>query len=70
VAGTAGALFLVGYGTLRFIAEFARQPDDFLGLLPGKLSMGQWLSLPMIVVGLVMMVVLLRRAGRQQAPAR
>jgi len=70
VAGTAGALFLVGYGTLRFIAEFARQPDDFLGLLPGKLSMGQWLSLPMIVVGLVMMVVLLRRAGRQKAPAR
>jgi phosphatidylglycerol:prolipoprotein diacylglycerol transferase len=69
VAGTAGSLFLVGYGTLRFIAEFARQPDDFLGLLHWRLSMGQWLSLPMIVAGLVIMALLLRRAARQQATA-
>src|SRR5258708_1539286 len=60
VAGTAGALFLVGYGTLRLVAEFARQPDDFIGQLPWHLSMGQWLSLPMIVVGLLMMALLLR----------
>ncbi len=38
-------------GCLRFLAEFARQPDDFLGLLAMGLSMGQWLSLPMIVAG-------------------
>src|SRR5829696_5653448 len=31
--GAVSALFLVGYGTLRFIAEFAREPDAFLGLL-------------------------------------
>jgi phosphatidylglycerol:prolipoprotein diacylglycerol transferase len=46
------ALFLVGYGVFRFVAEFAREPDDFLGLLALGLSMGQWLSLPMIAAGL------------------
>lgn len=49
--GQAAALFLVGYGVLRFIAEFAREPDDFLGLLALNLSMGQWLSLPMVLLG-------------------
>jgi phosphatidylglycerol---prolipoprotein diacylglyceryl transferase len=66
-AGTVGALFLIGYGSLRFIAEFAREPDDFLGLLRWQLSMGQWLSLPMIVVGAVLMAVFLRRAPRAGA---
>jgi phosphatidylglycerol:prolipoprotein diacylglycerol transferase len=45
------ALFLIGYGIARFIAEFAREPDAFLGLLAFGLSMGQWLSLPMIAAG-------------------
>lgn len=45
--------FLGGYGVFRFIAEFARQPDDYLGLLTLGLSMGQWLSVPMIVLGIV-----------------
>ena len=45
------ALFLIGYGVARFIGEFAREPDAFLGLLALGLSMGQWLSLPMILVG-------------------
>ena len=54
-AGAVSGLFLVGYGTFRFIAEFARAPDDFLGLLALSLSMGQWLSLPMILTGAVMM---------------
>jgi phosphatidylglycerol:prolipoprotein diacylglycerol transferase len=62
IAGTPSSLFLIGYGTLRFIAEFAREPDDFIGLLAWHLSMGQWLSLPMIVIGLVMLAVCLRRA--------
>src|ERR1700690_2253494 len=43
--GAVSAMFLIGYGTLRFIAEFFREPDDFLGLLAFGLSMGQWLSL-------------------------
>jgi phosphatidylglycerol:prolipoprotein diacylglycerol transferase len=45
------ALFLIGYGIARFIGEFAREPDAFLGLLAFGLSMGQWLSLPMIAAG-------------------
>ena len=53
--------FLVGYGLLRFIAEFAREPDEFLGLLALSLSMGQWLSLPMIAAG-AGLIVWARRA--------
>lgn len=52
-AGQTAALFLGGYGLFRFIAEFARQPDDYLGLLTLGLSMGQWLSVPMIVLGAI-----------------
>jgi len=47
------ALFLVGYGTARFAGEFAREPDAFLGFLTFGMTMGQWLSLPMVVAGLV-----------------
>ncbi|TAK42775.1 MAG: prolipoprotein diacylglyceryl transferase [Betaproteobacteria bacterium] len=54
--GQISALFLVGYGAFRFLAEFAREPDDFLGLLALDLSMGQWLSLPMIVAGIALFV--------------
>lgn len=52
--GAVSAVFLIGYGVLRFLAEFTREPDSFLGLLGLGLSMGQWLSLPMIVVGIWM----------------
>ena len=45
------AVFFAGYGVFRFIAEFFREPDDFLGLLAMGLSMGQWLCVPMIVAG-------------------
>jgi phosphatidylglycerol:prolipoprotein diacylglycerol transferase len=38
--GAVSGMFLVGYGALRFIAEYAREPDNFLGLLAGGLSMG------------------------------
>lgn len=52
--GQISALFLMGYGGFRFVAEYAREPDDFLGLLAMNLSMGQLLCLPMIVVGLAL----------------
>lgn len=54
--GQVASLFLLGYGLMRFIAEFAREPDDFLGLLAMNLSMGQWLSLPMMILGLLGLV--------------
>ncbi len=49
--GQVSALFLIGYGVSRFVVEFAREPDSFLGTLSLGLSMGQWLSLPMILAG-------------------
>jgi len=51
--GAVSALFLISYGVLRFLVEFTRQPDAFLVDLPMGWSMGQWLSLPMIVGKLV-----------------
>jgi len=60
--GAVSGVFLIGYGSLRFLAEFAREPDSFLGLLGLGLSMGQWLSMPMIVAGLIMLRWSLRRA--------
>ncbi|RLA05100.1 MAG: prolipoprotein diacylglyceryl transferase [Gammaproteobacteria bacterium] len=46
-------LFFMGYGIQRFIIEYFRQPDAHLGLLWFKLSMGQLLSLPMVIVGIL-----------------
>lgn len=53
--GAISGLFLVGYGAGRFACEFTREPDDFLGLLAFGMSMGQWLSAPMVVAGIAMM---------------
>jgi phosphatidylglycerol:prolipoprotein diacylglycerol transferase len=64
--GAASGLFLVGYGLARFLAEYAREPDSFLGYLALGLTMGQWLSLPMIVSGLIMMRWAYRRADRAE----
>ncbi len=49
--GAISALFLIGYGSFRFLAEYTREPDSYLGLLSMGFSMGQWLSLPMIFLG-------------------
>ena len=49
--GAVSGAFLLGYGVFRFTAEYFREPDNFLGLLALDLSMGQWLSLPMIGAG-------------------
>ncbi|MCA0241416.1 MAG: prolipoprotein diacylglyceryl transferase [Proteobacteria bacterium] len=49
--GQVAAAFMFGYGVLRFIAEYFREPDNFLGPLALGLSMGQWLCLPMIIGG-------------------
>jgi phosphatidylglycerol:prolipoprotein diacylglycerol transferase len=50
------AAFLLGYGVLRFAAEFFREPDAHLEWLQqaSGLSMGQWLCIPMIVAGLLL----------------
>lgn len=50
-------LFAIGYGTFRFLVEFVRLPDAHIGYLAwGWLTMGQVLSLPLIVVGTILML--------------
>jgi len=49
--GRVSGAFLIGYGVFRFIAEYFREPDDFLGLLTLGMSMGQWLCVPMVIAG-------------------
>ncbi len=62
--GQVAAAFLMGYGGLRFFAEFFREPDEFLGYLSLGLSMGQWLCLPMIAVGAGLWLFAQRRGNR------
>lgn len=52
--GQMSGAFLIGYGLFRFIAEYFREPDAFLGLQALGLSRGQWLCVPMIAVGVLM----------------
>jgi phosphatidylglycerol:prolipoprotein diacylglycerol transferase len=52
--GQVSGAFLVGYGAFRFIAEYFREPDSFLGLLALNMSMGQWLCVPMVAAGIAL----------------
>lgn len=53
--GAISAIFLIGYGSFRFLVEYTRQPDEHLGFLQLGLTMGQWLSLPMVLIGIWML---------------
>jgi len=57
------ALYMAGYGLVRFFIEFYREPDAHLGFVVGNLSMGQVLSLLMVAVGVAIAVM-------KSAPAR
>jgi len=52
--GQVSAMFLLGYGSLRFVTEFFREPDAFLGFLALGFTMGQWLCLAMIAGGVAL----------------
>ncbi len=55
-AGATSGLFLLGYGTFRFLVEFFREPDAHIGFLSGAwFTMGMLLSLPMMIAGCVIM---------------
>lgn len=58
--GTVGGLFLIFYGLLRIVGEVFREPEALYGYMPLGLSAGQWLSVPMIVIGVVCFVLLRR----------
>jgi phosphatidylglycerol:prolipoprotein diacylglycerol transferase len=53
--GSISALFLVSYGIFRIILELFREPDPQLGLFNNIFTMGQILSIPMIIIGLIIM---------------
>ena len=49
--GLVTGVFLAGYALARIFAEFFREPDSFLGYFRMGTTMGQWLSLPMLIAG-------------------
>jgi phosphatidylglycerol:prolipoprotein diacylglycerol transferase len=53
--GQVSGAFLLGYGAFRFLAEYFREPDAFLGVLALNMTMGQWLCLPMMAAGVWLM---------------
>jgi phosphatidylglycerol:prolipoprotein diacylglycerol transferase len=59
--GLIGGLFVGGYGVMRVIGEFFREPDAHIGFLAGGLTMGMLLSIPMIVIGAGAVLYALRR---------
>ncbi len=62
--GTLAGLFYLGYGIVRIVAELFREPDAFLGFILSGITMGQVLSIPMVLLGLYLILRLppLRRA--------
>ena len=59
--GAVGGVFLAGYGVFRFVAEFFREPDAHLGFVAFEwLTMGQLLSLPMLILGIGLILIAYR----------
>ncbi|MGY4476609.1 prolipoprotein diacylglyceryl transferase [Bradyrhizobium sp. USDA 3364] len=56
--------FITFYGVARIIGEHFREPDPQLGFLWGGLTMGMLLSVPMLIVGVIIMVAAVRKAKR------
>ncbi len=56
VSGLLTGAFLIGYALARMAAELFREPDVHLGFLPGGVTMGQVLSLPMALAGLGLVI--------------
>jgi phosphatidylglycerol:prolipoprotein diacylglycerol transferase len=68
--GAIVCFFLGGYGVLRFVAEFFRQPDAQIGLFWGILSMGQILCLAMILGAVILWVVLPKAPERERSTTK
>jgi phosphatidylglycerol---prolipoprotein diacylglyceryl transferase len=63
-------LFLIVYGISRVVIEFVREPDPQIGYLAlGWITMGQVLSAPMVIVGVILMTLAYRRAGAIAVPS-
>ena len=59
--GLLSGVFGIGYGCARFIVEYFREPDRQLGILSSGLTMGQTLTLPLILAGILLVVIAMRR---------
>lgn len=59
--GAVSGVFLIGYGAFRFVTEYFREPDHGIFGQSYTVSMGQWLSLPMIAAGLLLLLLAHRR---------
>ena len=59
--GAVSGAFLIGYGVLRWVAEYFRTPDEGIFGFSYTVSMGQWLSLPMVLFGIIFVVAAHRR---------
>lgn len=69
-AGVVSWAFIAGYGLFRFVVEFFREPDIQLGFVVQHFSMGQVLSLPMAILGGVMVWWSYRRGKTCAGPRR
>lgn len=61
-AGAVTGVFILFYGVFRFVAEYFRTPDDGIFGWSTTVSMGQWLSLPMVLVGVLLLLFATRSA--------
>ncbi|HTJ62346.1 MAG TPA: prolipoprotein diacylglyceryl transferase [Alphaproteobacteria bacterium] len=66
-SGLLTGLFLIGYSAARTFCELFREPDSYLGFIIGRISMGQILSAPMLIGGIVLVAYALRRPERPAA---
>jgi len=57
VSGCFFSLYLIGYGVIRFLLEFFRQPDSQLGFVLGPFTMGQLLCFAMILSGMFIFII-------------
>jgi len=65
--GAVSGMFMIGYGMLRCIAEFFREPENgFMGVLTLGVTMGQWLSIPMILAGVSALIWAARQPNNNQ----
>ncbi len=60
-AGLLGGVFCAGYALSRGFVEFFREPDAHLGFILPGITMGQLLSLPLLLFGLGLIIIALRR---------
>ncbi|CAL4324349.1 prolipoprotein diacylglyceryl transferase [Buchnera aphidicola] len=54
--GSVSGVFLISYGIFRIIIEFFREPDPQIGLFYNLITMGQILSAPMVITGLIIII--------------